>query len=148
MARMEVGQQRNTRTLPKFPKLTEDIDEAGKCLFFGRYTAVVFHLMRVMEVGVRRLARLLRTNVNLDQAWGIILQPIDTAIVALPGGVAATDKEKKRKAKFSEVAVFLRHVKDAWRNDTMHPKRTYTEEEANRVFEIVKAFVQSLVKLR
>jgi hypothetical protein len=39
----------------KFPNLTEDIQEAGKCYACARYTACVFHLMRVMENGVQRL---------------------------------------------------------------------------------------------
>ena len=37
----------------RFPLLSTDIGEAAKCLSMARYTATVFHLMRVMEAGVR-----------------------------------------------------------------------------------------------
>ena len=41
----------------KFSVMSEDIAEAGKCLALERSTAAVFHLMRVMEIGVQRLCR-------------------------------------------------------------------------------------------
>jgi hypothetical protein len=133
----------------RFPKLTEDISEASKCLGAGRFTASVFHLMRALETAVRRLAKRLGATVHTkDKTWGEILAPIDDAIKNLPGGKKATSEESDRKAAFSQAAAYLRHVKDAWRNDTMHPKRTYTEEEAIAIFDGVKAFMLSLVKLR
>ena len=36
----------------KFPAASFEIDEAGKCIALGRYTASVFHLMRVLEIGI------------------------------------------------------------------------------------------------
>jgi hypothetical protein len=41
----------------QFPTARDDIEEAGKCLAFGRGTACVFHLMRIMEVGLRALGQ-------------------------------------------------------------------------------------------
>ncbi len=43
----------------RFPSLATDIDEAGKCFATGRFTATVFHLMRVMEVGVQEFCEAL-----------------------------------------------------------------------------------------
>jgi hypothetical protein len=40
-----------------FPAAISDIEEAGKCLALGRATAGVFHLMRIMELGLKVLAR-------------------------------------------------------------------------------------------
>ena len=135
----------------RLPKLAEDIAEAGKCFACGRYSATVFHLMRVMEAGLGRLAKLLRLTINLKRPWGHILRDIAGAIAALPGapgGPPGTPQEQARHEKFAEVAAYLSHVKDAWRNTTMHPKRTYTEEEAEHLFSNVRAFMQALVKLR
>lgn len=131
----------------KFLDLVEDITEASKCLGFNRFTAAVFHLMRALEVVVQKFANRLNAAINLEQPWGDILKPIDDEIAKLPGGRNATTAEKEWKAKCSEIAAFLRHVKDGWRNTTMHPKRTYTEEEAKSIFEAVKVFVQSFAKL-
>jgi hypothetical protein len=77
------------------------------------------------------------------------LGDIDTAVANLPGAtMSAATKDRARHAKFAGIAAYLHHVKDAWRNTTMHPKRTYTEEEAERIFENAKAFMQGLAKLR
>ena len=40
----------------KFSQCTTDIEEAGNCFAAGRWTATVFHLMRIMEYGVRQIA--------------------------------------------------------------------------------------------
>ena len=37
----------------KFTQMSEDVSEAGKCLALNRNTAAVFHLMRIMELGVQ-----------------------------------------------------------------------------------------------
>lgn len=136
-----------TEVSNKLPQLVEDVTEASKCLGLNRSTAVVFHLMRTLEIVVQNFANRLNAAINLEQPWGDILKSIDDEIEKLPGGRNATTAEKEWKTACSEVAVFLRHVKDAWRNTTMHPKRTYTEEEAKRIFEAVKTFVQTFAKL-
>jgi hypothetical protein len=43
-----------TEVEDKLPNVIEDIAEAGKCLGLRRPTAAVFHLMRIMEVGVQK----------------------------------------------------------------------------------------------
>lgn len=122
----------------KFPKATEDISEAGKCLGLRQYTAVVFHLMRAMEVMVQRLARRLGV-VNIEKEWGKLLSDIGKAVEAMP-------KDRKRD-RYSEAHALLYHVKQAWRNDTMHPKQTYTESEARAIYAAVRLFAENLSKL-
>jgi hypothetical protein len=48
---------------------------------------------------------------------------------------------------WSESHSHLYHVKQAWRNGTMHPKKTYTQEEAEAVFAAVRVFMRHLAKL-
>jgi len=38
----------------KFPDLLEDISESGNCYALDRYTACIFHLMRVVEKSVQQ----------------------------------------------------------------------------------------------
>ena len=62
-----------------------ELDEAAKCMALGRPTAAVFHLMRVMEVGIRATARCLGIPDPLkpsDRSWGPILKTIRGAIDA------------------------------------------------------------------
>lgn len=127
----------------KFPKCTEDISESGKCLALGRHTACVFHLARAMESAVARIGRKLKVTIvdrdNKQLVWGKILANINKAVEGLPKG--------KKRDDWSAACGFLYHAKQAWRNDTMHPKQTYTEEEATEVFRTVRAFMNQLAKL-
>ncbi len=125
----------------KFSKVTSDIQEAAKCLALGRTTASVFHLMRVMEHATQYLGKRLNINLVSEKNWHNILDEVDKAIKNLP---AKNSRQKAIRNKYAETSAHLRMVKDAWRNDVMHPKETYTEEEAERVFRNVKDFIVHL----
>lgn len=123
----------------KFPKLTEDIQEAAKCYACGRYTACVFHLMRIMEHGVQRFGKKLGVKQVELLVWQVILDQTNKAISALPAKSSQTKK-------FAAIAGHLYNVKLAWRNEVMHPKATYTEEEAEHLLSQIKFFMQHLSK--
>jgi uncharacterized protein YwgA len=74
------------------------------------------------------------------QDWGILLSEINKKIESMPKGA--------EKNNWSQVHANLYHVKQAWRNETMHPKATYTEEEAREVFDAMKAFSRHLASMR
>jgi hypothetical protein len=124
----------------RFPIMREEMDEARLCIAFDRYTAAVFHLMRIMELGVKRLAKRLRVPKDQveDKAWGPILQAINAKIVRL-------HNNNPRKVMFSEASAHLNQVRAAWRNTAMHPKRTYTQEQAEEILASVKTFLNHLV---
>lgn len=126
-----------------FPKASEDIAEAGKCLAVGRSTATVFHLMRAMESSVVALGSKLNATVidkdNLELEWGKILRNINGAIEALPRG---SEKES-----WSNASSLLLHAKIAWRNPTMHPKQTYTIEQARQIINCCRAFMNAFSEL-
>lgn len=121
-----------------FPSSSEDIAEAGRSLGYGLNTAVVFHLMRAMELAIQALAAKLGVE-NVDKVWGKLLADINAAIVKMPKG-------KDRDA-WSENCSQLYHVKQAWRNPTMHPKKTYTDAEAKALFDAVGSFMRHLAPL-
>lgn len=121
-----------------FPKAAGDISEAGKCMALGRPTACVFHLMRAMESAVEGLGLALGKSVS-GKVWGVMLSDITDAIKDMPRGDV--------KNTWSSVSTHLYHVKQAWRNDTMHPKTTYTEDEAEAVFQAVKSFMIELAPM-
>lgn len=125
----------------KFPKAVTDIQEAGKCFALGRYTSSVFHLMRVMELAVQFLGKKLKINFVQEKNWGNILDEVDRAIKQLASN---NRQQKSNRNRYAEASAHLRAVKDAWRNNVMHPKDTYTEEEAERIFRNVKDFMVHL----
>jgi len=125
----------------RFPRLTADISEAGKCLALNRSTACVFHLMRVMEVGVQEFGTKLGVQLAAEKNWQNILDETNRPIKAL-----VVSKDPLARA-YTEVAAHLFHVKVAWRNEVMHPKETYTDEEAETLFRNVKTFMTDLIQI-
>ena len=131
----------------RFPKAAEDIAEAAKCLALQRPTASVFHLMRVMELALRALAQKLKIT-TIDPSvenWNKITDHVNKAINALP---AKTAVEQSRKAKFGAATAHLNSVRIAWRNEVMHPKQSYSREEAHAIFSAVRAFMVDLAALK
>lgn len=126
----------------KFDVLT-DAQEASRCLALDRPTACVFHLMRVVEVGVRVLGTRFGVAVAEEKNWQNILEQTSAAIKRLPDGSAA---EKERKQELAGIASHLFNVKVKWRNPTMHPRASYSVAEAREVFESVKTFMAYLAR--
>jgi hypothetical protein len=124
----------------KFPSAISDIDNAGKCLALDQGTACVFHLMRVMEVGLRALGRAL--GIPYAPSWESYLTQINRQI-----GRDWREKEPEWKvdeAFYSAVAGDLLVVKTAWRNPTMHVRITYDGPKALEIFNAVRTFMQHL----
>ncbi len=122
-----------------------ELDEAAKCLAVGRPTASIFHLMRLMEIGVRAVARCLDIPDPIqpaDRSWGAVLQRVRDGIDAKWSTVAAClvgDGEI-----FDSLYASLDAVKNPWRNATMHPANKYTHDEAEHVFAAVRGFMMRL----
>jgi len=123
----------------RFPQLTEDIFEAGKCLSLRRPTATVFHLMRVMESGLQAFGTKLNVALADEKNWQNILDEVNKKIRLLDHRLPETKK-------YAEASSHLYNVKVAWRNEVMHPKQTYTDEEALSIFRNVRTFIQDLAE--
>jgi hypothetical protein len=129
----------------KFISVLFELDEAGKCLALGRPTACVFHLMRIMEIGVRAIARCLQIPDPVKPAernLGHILDEIWNGIAAKWPTTA--DRMGGDGALFEELHASLDAVKNPWRNATMHVERKYTDDEAEHVFAAVRGFMMKL----
>ena len=131
----------------KFSSLaTSEIDEAGKCSALRRYTACVFHMMRVMETGIRAVAKCLGVPdpvKEADRNWGKMLGSIKVEIDKRnknPHGWTVKDD----KVFFEDAYTSLDAVKNAWRNPTMHVEKTYGEEQASNIFEATREFMMKL----
>ena len=131
----------------RFQGAAFEIDEAAKCFALNRYTAAVFHLMRIMEIGVTAARQSLGIPDPIKPAqrnWGFILNKFDEEIkqrnkAVPPRWVAAVDSDF-----FAEAYVSLDAVRNVWRNATMHVEKVYTEEDAEHVFSAVRAFMRKL----
>lgn len=126
------------RVAAAFPDIQNDLSEAVACCALERPTASVFHLMRAMEAAVQVLAADLGIE-GVTREWGKLLSDMKREIEAMPKG-------KSRDA-WSENHSLLYHVKQAWRNDVMHPNRSYTLAEADRIYDAVASYLEQLAEL-
>lgn len=125
----------------KFRDANVDIAEAGKCFASGRHTACVFHLMRVMEVGLVRLAK--RFKVATNSTWGTMIRKIDGVLEPR----RKDPKRKKAAVRFDAAIAHLRSAKDGWRDRVSHSNIAYTENQAKTIFSAVEGFMMTLASL-
>jgi hypothetical protein len=132
-ARKEMGDD----VVNRFPEILFDTEEAGKCLAMGRATACVFHLMRIMEAGLRAVAKALNIDVLANRTWDAVLKKIK-----------ATNEQQHPRDEwtnfYTEIVAKGYAVKDAWRNPTMHIEEKYTTEEALDIFRAVRGFLKHI----
>jgi hypothetical protein len=133
----------------KFSSAVDEIDEAGNCYALGRPTAAVFHLMRVMETGIKAAAKSLGLPDPIkpnDRTWGAILGTIKTEIDrrSKPAAVPPVWLRSNDAAFFWEVHASLDSVKMAWRNTTMHLEKKYDDDAAESILLAVAAFMTKL----
>jgi hypothetical protein len=128
-----------------FPSATYDIEEASKALGLRRSTASVFHLMRVLEHGLRSLAK--RFAVPFEhKAWGELIERTEKAIREIGQQRNKPADWKEEEQFYSEAATQFMHFKNAWRNYTAHVQFKYTEDEAESIYRHVRDFMKHIAK--
>lgn len=100
----------------RFPSASFDIASSGTCLATMTSTASVFHLMRVMEIGLRVLGT--RFGVSLAHTnWASGIEQIESRIRDMhkdPVWKAIPD-HKDQQSFYAQAASHFAIVKDAWR---------------------------------
>jgi hypothetical protein len=130
-----------------FPSTTFDAANAGICLATMMSTACVFHLMRVLEIGLAALGNVFGISLAHTN-WEPAIREIESKIREMhkdPAWKAHPDC-KEQQEYYAQAASHFGILKDAWRNHTMHVRGKYTEVEAERIFETVKALMQKLAE--
>lgn len=122
-----------------FSSAYEDIVEAGNCLALERPTACVMHLMRVLEIGLKSLAAAL--NVEAQNDWGTYLRKIEAELDSRVKTAGARSEDEQF---YAEAALNFDRLRRAWRNPTMHPEKTYSQERAEEILLAVKSFMAHL----
>jgi len=130
----------------KFVDAAFELDEGAKCFALGRSTACVFHLMRVMEIGIRAISRCLGIpdpTKPAERNWGHILKHIWDDGIVKKWPIAAV-RSHGDGAFFESIHASLDAVKNPWRNATMHVENKYTDDEAEHIFVAVRGFMTKL----
>jgi hypothetical protein len=128
-----------TEVAEKFKSSAFDISEAGKCLALGRSTAVVFHLMHVVEIALRAIHLCLGLTPPADNpSWGILLKNIREE------RVRRGDRKWPDNDYFQDVYSRLDAIKDAQRDPTLHVQTIHTEDEADLIYRNTKALMKKI----
>jgi len=123
----------NPETAELYTSLWFDCEEAAKCLCFGRFTACVFHSMRMLEVAISSIAKRLSIPdpSKADRSWGNMLNAIKMKMDELYPKKSRTVGCEG--GKLEELYVTLDAAKGPWRNGTMHVDSVYNEEQAHHI---------------
>jgi hypothetical protein len=132
-------------TESKFPDAVKDMHDGIRCFVLDRWTASVFHFMRVLEHAIHWLSNdvgVSTANVSLEN-WKNILDQIEKKIRELEQLLKSQQKTDDLKF-YSEAAANFRYFKDAWRNHVSHARVTYDSGDAKRVMDHVADFMRHL----
>jgi hypothetical protein len=128
----------------RFSSANNDLYEAGMCLAFERPTACVMHLMKVLEAGLAVLARDLGVPPQND--WGSYIREIEKELQARIKGLKARSGDEQF---YAEAGAGFDYMRRAYRNPTMHPDRSYSQQRAEEILLAIKSFMIHLAtKLR
>lgn len=127
-------------------EIVDELQQAGPCLAFGRNTACVFHLVRVVEAGLREAARKMGVPKSKHMpTWDAVFREIDVRLEKLRATKKKSRAINRRIAFLSETRLHIHAIKDAWRNPTVHEvAKTYDEQQATRVYRAVWALMGHL----
>ncbi len=107
----------------------DDIREAGRCLAFSVPTGTAFHLFRLIESVVTKYFPILTiTPKDSDRNLGKYIQFLEG------------------KGIHAKIITMLKHLKDEYRNPSIHPGVFVTPEEAANLFGLCQSVVDMLIE--
>lgn len=143
-----------------FPEAISDIMEASNCLIAGCHTAAVFHLMRIVEWGLRALC----INLGLRRAhkrtksgrtkytpisysdWETMLNQLQDKVDAKIDRMARGKKKQAAQEFYYPALQDIRAIRDAWRNHVMHTRSEYQKDDAYAILSHVKRLMGLLAR--
>ena len=134
-----------------FPAAITDAEESCKCFALDRWTACVFHLMRVAEYGLRSLAMTLHVQLTHRGAhhpiecvdWDKVITGAQNKILNARG-LAPGPRRQAKLELLSDAADHCAYMKGIWRNNASHARRPYKESDASVTFDRVRDFMRFL----
>jgi hypothetical protein len=131
-----------------FPTIERDVFDATDCYAAGHGTASVFHSMRVVEHGLRALAKerkiRLPKNKQVEWAnWQDIIRELDKEIEIVGRKRAGASKDAAL-AFYSGARADLNGFKDEYRNLVMHVRGNYDDLHALRALTNVHSFMERI----
>lgn len=134
----------NVSVNDRFPVAVYDIQEAANCRALARPTACVFHLMRVLEVGLNALATDLGIPWPSRNDWQDVINSIERKIKEIEKGSIKFSGWHEKRQFYADAATQFTHFKDGWRNYALHFHAVYDDSKAEIIFGSVREFMRVL----
>jgi hypothetical protein len=132
-----------------FPSAKYDIAHGLDSYACDHNTAAVFHMMRVAEIGLIRLAKELGVRLKKDKPlshaqWGEIVGEIQRVSDGYLHSVPAGHGKDEALSFYNGAASHVRALKDKYRNVVMHSRREFNEHEAGDAMFHTRSFMNGL----
>jgi hypothetical protein len=137
-----------------FESTRHDVREAKNCFILDRYTACVFHSMRVVEKGLHALVHDLNSkfgaaiifNKDIEYMnWGNIIDKTEKEIGKLLDPSRKPPLVPDELKFYSEAGKEFVYFKNAWRDDVAHSRSSYSDvNETKAIMNHVEAFMRKL----
>jgi hypothetical protein len=134
--------------LIKFPSAKNDANSALSCYALDQDTACIFHLMRIVELGLRALAR--ERKVKIPKKKRLEWTEWQTVITELSKKTDLVGSWRPGPAKDNALEFYrgtlgeFQAFKDVYRNHVMHTRGHYGPTESLRVLMHVRGFLERL----
>jgi hypothetical protein len=127
-----------------FPRAHEEIQSAGRCYAYGEPTACVFHLMRVIDAGLRSVAASLGISYDA-QNWSGIGQKIQSRMEEKYS--TKIDAWKQSEPFYASVLTDIQGISRGHRNPVLHElEKKYADSEAHYLMTVTEAFMSHLAE--
>jgi len=132
----------NPRIEDSFPSAIPEFKRAGRCFAYSENTACVFHLMRIVDLGLRSVAASLSVNYDARN-WAGIAGKITKSMEQKYGD--KTDAWKNQEHFYASVLADIQAISKAYRNEGIHDARkVYEEQDASYLLTVAEHLMTSL----
>ena len=120
-----------------------EMQSAGRCYAYGEHTACVFHLMRVIDYGLRMVAASLSIAYDA-RSWDGIGKAIEKKMREKYGD--KTDAWKAAEPFYAEILTDIQAIGRGHRNPALHElEKKYDEREAEYLLPVTVAFIEHVL---
>jgi hypothetical protein len=127
----------------QFGEAASEMKAAGTAYACDLPTACVFHAMRAAEQAMRKIAAELGIELTQEEQWKNVVDQIEAKARAIEGKQGYKGKKADQQF-YSDAALQLGLMKDAWRNYTAHAKVTYQPPEALDIMQATCRFLDKV----
>jgi hypothetical protein len=128
----------------KFPDSVDELQRAGRCFAYGENTACVFHLMRVTDFYLRKVADSL--NITYDASnWHGIGEKIRGKMEQKYQ--SKTDEWRAREPLYAEILTDIQAIGRGHRNPSLHElEKKYDERETAYILGVIQGFARHVAE--